>query len=193
MTCRTGELCLGVHASQCGTTAARLQERKGWVFLFFQWTVKAAQKVVGKQASYNQRHLHQQIQKEGSSASLGSKPTVRTPCSNPLPSGRQLQSFQSRTAAFFLQALISTGSYQTRIHQCSLLLVAVLFFLISFQKPGLLQRVCRVALPLWLLFLAFLLLAFLLPLMDEGNSCSISNNFARSFSVMLRYSGPPPT
>uniref|UniRef100_A0A3Q2ZGV5 Spectrin repeat containing, nuclear envelope family member 3 n=1 Tax=Hippocampus comes TaxID=109280 RepID=A0A3Q2ZGV5_HIPCM len=63
----------------------------------------------------------------------------------------------------------------------------------SGKKPGLLQRVCRVALPLWLLFLAFLLLAFLLPLMDEGNSCSISNNFARSFSVMLRYSGPPPT
>ncbi|XP_019725593.1 nesprin-3 isoform X2 [Hippocampus comes] len=62
-----------------------------------------------------------------------------------------------------------------------------------YKKPGLLQRVCRVALPLWLLFLAFLLLAFLLPLMDEGNSCSISNNFARSFSVMLRYSGPPPT
>ncbi|XP_077431418.1 nesprin-3 isoform X2 [Vanacampus margaritifer] len=62
-----------------------------------------------------------------------------------------------------------------------------------FKKTGLLQRVCRLALPLWLLFLALLLLAFLLPVMDEGNNCSISNNFARSFSVMLRYSGPPPT
>lgn len=61
------------------------------------------------------------------------------------------------------------------------------------QKPGLLQRVCRLALPLWLLFLALLLLAFLLPLMDEGNSCSLSNNFARSFNIMLRYEGPPPT
>lgn len=61
------------------------------------------------------------------------------------------------------------------------------------QKPGLLQRVCRLALPLWLLLLALLLLAFLLPLMDEGNSCSLSNNFARSFNIMLRYDGPPPT
>ncbi|XP_068195214.1 nesprin-3 [Antennarius striatus] len=61
------------------------------------------------------------------------------------------------------------------------------------KKPGLLQRVCRLALPLWLLLLALLLLAFLLPLMDGGSSCSLSNNFARSFSVMLRYDGPPPT
>ncbi|XP_047467214.1 nesprin-3 isoform X1 [Mugil cephalus] len=61
------------------------------------------------------------------------------------------------------------------------------------QKPGLLQRVCRLALPLWLLLLALLLLAFLLPLMDEGSSCSLSNNFARSFNIMLRYDGPPPT
>uniref|UniRef100_A0A665TCG6 Spectrin repeat containing, nuclear envelope family member 3 n=1 Tax=Echeneis naucrates TaxID=173247 RepID=A0A665TCG6_ECHNA len=60
-------------------------------------------------------------------------------------------------------------------------------------KPGLMQRVCRLALPLWLLLLALLLLAFLLPLMDEGNSCSLSNNFARSFNIMLRYDGPPPT
>ncbi|XP_029316364.1 nesprin-3 isoform X2 [Cottoperca gobio] len=61
------------------------------------------------------------------------------------------------------------------------------------KKPGLWQRVCRLALPLWLLLLALLLLAFLLPLMDEGNSCSLSNNFARSFNIMLRYEGPPPT
>uniref|UniRef100_A0A3B4VGI9 Spectrin repeat containing, nuclear envelope family member 3 n=1 Tax=Seriola dumerili TaxID=41447 RepID=A0A3B4VGI9_SERDU len=63
----------------------------------------------------------------------------------------------------------------------------------SSSRPGLMQRVCRLALPLWLLFLALLLLAFLLPLMDEGNSCSLSNNFARSFNIMLRYEGPPPT
>ncbi|CAJ1074324.1 nesprin-3 [Xyrichtys novacula] len=61
------------------------------------------------------------------------------------------------------------------------------------KKPGLCHRVCRLALPLWLLLLALLLLAFLLPLMDEGNSCSLSNNFARSFNIMLRYDGPPPT
>ncbi|KAM9341249.1 nesprin-3 [Symphorus nematophorus] len=61
------------------------------------------------------------------------------------------------------------------------------------KKPSLCHRVCRVALPLWLLLLALLLLAFLLPFMDEGNSCSLSNNFARSFNIMLRYDGPPPT
>ncbi|CAL8271365.1 unnamed protein product [Merluccius merluccius] len=61
------------------------------------------------------------------------------------------------------------------------------------KGPGLLQRVCRVALPLWLLFLALLLLAFLLPFMEGSSSCSLTNNFARSFNVMLRYDGPPPT
>lgn len=58
---------------------------------------------------------------------------------------------------------------------------------------GFLYRVCRVALPLQLLLLALLLLAFLLPMMDEGTSCSLANNFARSFNIMLRYDGPPPT
>uniref|UniRef100_H2SQ46 Spectrin repeat containing, nuclear envelope family member 3 n=1 Tax=Takifugu rubripes TaxID=31033 RepID=H2SQ46_TAKRU len=65
--------------------------------------------------------------------------------------------------------------------------------LLLLQKTSLLQRVCRLALPLWLLLLALLLLAFLLPLMDGGSSCSVTNNFARSFSIMLRYEGPPPT
>uniref|UniRef100_A0A3P9MPU4 Spectrin repeat containing, nuclear envelope family member 3 n=1 Tax=Oryzias latipes TaxID=8090 RepID=A0A3P9MPU4_ORYLA len=64
----------------------------------------------------------------------------------------------------------------------------------SFLKPGLLARVCRVALLLWFLLLALLLLAsFLLPFVDESNSCSFTNNFARSFNIMLRYHGPPPT
>ncbi|XP_045070845.1 golgin subfamily A member 6-like protein 2, partial [Coregonus clupeaformis] len=61
------------------------------------------------------------------------------------------------------------------------------------KTPGLLYRVCWVALPLWLLLLALLLFAFFLPWMDEGSSCSLSNNFARSFNIMLRYDGPPPT
>nr|XP_057913320.1 nesprin-3 isoform X2 [Doryrhamphus excisus] len=56
-----------------------------------------------------------------------------------------------------------------------------------------LQRACGLALPVWLLLLALLLLAFLLPIMDQDSSCSLYNNFARSFNVMLRYSGPPPT
>ncbi|XP_024127904.1 nesprin-3 isoform X1 [Oryzias melastigma] len=64
----------------------------------------------------------------------------------------------------------------------------------SLQRSKLVNRVCRVALPLWLLLLTLLLLAcFLLPFVDESNSCSLTNNFARSFNVMLRYHGPPPT
>ncbi|XP_052001938.1 nesprin-3-like [Xyrauchen texanus] len=59
--------------------------------------------------------------------------------------------------------------------------------------PGFLYRVCCMALPFQLLLFALLLLAFLLPMMDEGTSCSLSNNFARSFNIMLRFDGPPPT
>ncbi|NWH32969.1 SYNE3 protein, partial [Chloropsis hardwickii] len=56
-----------------------------------------------------------------------------------------------------------------------------------------LHRVCRAALPLQLLLLLLLLLAFLLPLAQESHSCTLANNFARSFKLMLRYEGPPPT
>ncbi|NXO19686.1 SYNE3 protein, partial [Cisticola juncidis] len=56
-----------------------------------------------------------------------------------------------------------------------------------------LHRVCRAALPLQLLLLLLLLLAFLLPLAEETHSCTLANNFARSFKLMLRYQGPPPT
>ncbi|NXK61779.1 SYNE3 protein, partial [Sylvietta virens] len=56
-----------------------------------------------------------------------------------------------------------------------------------------LHRVCRAALPLQLLLLLLLLLAFLLPLAEETHSCTLANNFARSFKLMLRYDGPPPT
>ncbi|XP_021405391.2 nesprin-3 [Lonchura striata] len=56
-----------------------------------------------------------------------------------------------------------------------------------------LRRACRAALPLQLLLLLLLLLAFLLPLAQESHSCALANNFARSFKLMLRYEGPPPT
>ncbi|XP_006003964.1 nesprin-3 [Latimeria chalumnae] len=56
-----------------------------------------------------------------------------------------------------------------------------------------LYRVCWAALPLQLLLLLLLLLAFLLPLMEESHSCTLANNFARSFNIMLKYEGPPPT
>ncbi|XP_075883836.1 nesprin-3 [Nelusetta ayraudi] len=62
------------------------------------------------------------------------------------------------------------------------------------KRPSLLRRVCRLALPLWLLLLALLLLLLLLlPFVDQAHSCSCHNNFARSFNIMLRYQGPPPT
>lgn len=58
---------------------------------------------------------------------------------------------------------------------------------------SLLRKACRVALPLQLLLLLFLLLLFLLPAGEEERSCALANNFARSFALMLRYNGPPPT
>ncbi|XP_051834391.1 nesprin-3 [Antechinus flavipes] len=56
-----------------------------------------------------------------------------------------------------------------------------------------LHRVCCVALPLQLLLLSLLLFLLLLPLGQERWSCTFSNNFARSFKLMLRHEGPPPT
>ncbi|XP_051511030.1 LOW QUALITY PROTEIN: nesprin-2-like [Myxocyprinus asiaticus] len=55
-------------------------------------------------------------------------------------------------------------------------------------------RVLRAAFPLHLLFLLLLVLACMVPLSEDGYSCTLSNNFARSFHPMLRYTnGPPPT
>ncbi|XP_033844074.2 nesprin-2-like isoform X2 [Periophthalmus magnuspinnatus] len=58
-----------------------------------------------------------------------------------------------------------------------------------------LRRVLRAAFPLHLLLLLVLVLACLVPLSeDQYNNCALSNNFARSFYPMLRYTnGPPPT
>uniref|UniRef100_A0A3B1IEP8 KASH domain-containing protein n=1 Tax=Astyanax mexicanus TaxID=7994 RepID=A0A3B1IEP8_ASTMX len=56
------------------------------------------------------------------------------------------------------------------------------------------SRVLRAAFPLHLLFLLLLILACLVPLSEQDYSCTLSNNFARSFYPMLRYTnGPPPT
>ncbi|XP_072313200.1 nesprin-2-like [Eucyclogobius newberryi] len=61
------------------------------------------------------------------------------------------------------------------------------------RRPFLL-RVLRAAFPLQLLLLLLLVLACLVPLSEDQFSCSASNNFARSFYPMLRYTnGPPPT
>ncbi|XP_075700409.1 nesprin-3 isoform X2 [Rhinoderma darwinii] len=56
-----------------------------------------------------------------------------------------------------------------------------------------LHRVCCAALPLQLLLLFLLLLAFFLPFLHDTKNCALSNNFARSFNLMLKYDGPPPT
>lgn len=55
-------------------------------------------------------------------------------------------------------------------------------------------RVLRAAFPLHILFLLVLVLACLVPLPEDDSSCTLSNNFARSFHPMLHYTnGPPPT
>ncbi|XP_074540850.1 nesprin-2a [Halichoeres trimaculatus] len=55
-------------------------------------------------------------------------------------------------------------------------------------------RVLRAAFPLHLLLLFLLLLPCLIPLSESDPTCSTTNNFARSFYPMLRYTnGPPPT
>ncbi|KAH0622388.1 hypothetical protein JD844_024652 [Phrynosoma platyrhinos] len=61
------------------------------------------------------------------------------------------------------------------------------------QQQCFFLRVLRAALPLQLLLLFLVGLACLVPMTEEDYSCTLSNNFARSFHPMLRYTnGPPP-
>ncbi|XP_035277106.1 nesprin-1-like isoform X12 [Anguilla anguilla] len=61
------------------------------------------------------------------------------------------------------------------------------------RRPSFFLRVLRAALPLQLLLLLIIGLACLVPMTEEDFSCTHSNNFARSFHPMLRYTnGPPP-
>ncbi|NXY43247.1 SYNE3 protein, partial [Ceuthmochares aereus] len=90
--------------------------------------------------------------------------------------------------------------YRSKLKEC--VISPVIIFLSCslvciFQKHSggmclFLRRVCWVALPLQLLLLFLLLLAFLLPLADETCSCHLANNFARSFKLMLIHKGRPP-
>lgn len=55
-------------------------------------------------------------------------------------------------------------------------------------------RLLRAAFPLHLLLLLLLLLSCLVPMSPPEQSCTVANNFQRSFYPMLRYTnGPPPT
>ncbi|XP_041418661.1 nesprin-1 isoform X4 [Xenopus laevis] len=61
------------------------------------------------------------------------------------------------------------------------------------QHQSFFQRVLRAALPFQLFLLLLIGLACLVPMTEEDYSCTLSNNFARSFHPMLRYTnGPPP-
>ncbi|XP_010783096.1 nesprin-2-like isoform X1 [Notothenia coriiceps] len=61
------------------------------------------------------------------------------------------------------------------------------------QRPFL-HRVLRAAFPLHLLLLLLLVLTCLVPVSEDNYSCTLTNNFARSFYPMLHYTnGPPPT
>ncbi|KAM7395095.1 hypothetical protein PAMA_006717 [Pampus argenteus] len=63
------------------------------------------------------------------------------------------------------------------------------------ERPrSLFYRILRAAFPLQLLLLLLLLLPCLIPMSENDPSCTVANNFARSFYPMLRYTnGPPPT
>ncbi|KAM4679140.1 nesprin-1 isoform 3-T4 [Amazona ochrocephala] len=63
----------------------------------------------------------------------------------------------------------------------------------AWQHPSFFLRVLRAALPLQLLLLLLIGLACLVPMTEEDYSCTMANNFARSFHPMLKYmNGPPP-
>ncbi|XP_078090714.1 nesprin-3 isoform X2 [Mustelus asterias] len=88
--------------------------------------------------------------------------------------------------------------YKTKLKEAGELLVEGQDEIDEFRKTSggiyhYLSRACCAALPLQLFLLLLLLLAFLLPLIEEQDSCSVVNNFARSFYLTLRYQGPPPT
>ncbi|XP_009867463.1 PREDICTED: nesprin-1, partial [Apaloderma vittatum] len=63
----------------------------------------------------------------------------------------------------------------------------------AWQHSSFFLRVLRAALPLQLLLLLLIGLTCLVPVTEEDYSCTMANNFARSFHPMLKYmNGPPP-
>uniref|UniRef100_A0A3P9AVY9 Spectrin repeat containing, nuclear envelope 2b n=1 Tax=Maylandia zebra TaxID=106582 RepID=A0A3P9AVY9_9CICH len=107
---------------------------------------------------------------------------------------RRVSSLQAISSQLLLEA---TGEdsveAKEKVHVISNKLHLLLRQVAADLRP-LFYRVLRAAFPLHLLFFMLLVLACLVPLSEENYSCTLTNNFARSFYPMLHYTnGPPPT
>uniref|UniRef100_A0A8C5GU20 KASH domain-containing protein n=1 Tax=Gouania willdenowi TaxID=441366 RepID=A0A8C5GU20_GOUWI len=91
----------------------------------------------------------------------------------------------------FIQYKMKQHFNQPHSQSCNL---SVEYFRKIRRDRSFLSRVLRAAFSLQLLLLLLLLLPCMIPMSDSDPDCTVTNNFARSFYPMLRYTnGPPPT